>query len=157
MYISTSFQLENEEEIEKHIREKLPELIKDEIFRDENKLNELIKQCIRGQIKSTITEILQGKDYKDFIRDKVMTEIGMKGHPFDDEYFAGLTHSQIAELAKKAIRLTDEHIRLNAITNDLRYAVEQSEKLTAVEFKQFFDEDFIESILDLLKRGGKYE
>ena len=43
MYISTSFQLENEEEIEKHIREKLPELIKDEIFRDENKLNELIK------------------------------------------------------------------------------------------------------------------
>ena len=157
MYISTSFQLEHEEEIEKYVKEKLPELIKDEIFKDANKLNELIRQCVRGQLKSMITEILQGKDYKDFIRDKVMTEMGMKGHPFDDEYFAGLTHSQIAELAKKAIRLTDEHIRLNAITNDLKYAVKQSEKLTANEFKQFFDEDFIESILDLLKRGGKYE
>lgn len=152
MYINTSFQLENEEEIEKHIREKLPELIKDEIFRDENKLNELIKQCIRGQIKSTITEILQGKDYKDFIRDKVMTEMGMKGHPFDDEYFTGLTHSQIAELAKKAIRLTDEHIKLNAFRLSILDAIQHSEELQAMEFKQYFDEEFTENIYKI--NGG---
>lgn len=152
MYISTSFQLENEEEIEKHIREKLPELIKDEIFRDENKLNELIKQCIRGQIKSTITEILQGKDYKDFIRDKVMAEMGMKGHPFDDEYFTGLTHSQIAELAKKAIRLTDEHIKLNAFRLSILDAIRHSEELQAMEFKQYFDEEFTENIYKI--NGG---
>lgn len=152
MYISTSFQLENEEEIEKHIREKLPELIKDEIFRDENKLNELIRQCVRGQIKSTITEILQGKDYKDFIRDKVMTEMGMKGHPFDDEYFIGLTHSQIAELAKKAIRLTDEHIKLNAFRLSILDAIRHSEELQAMEFKQYFDEEFTENIYKI--NGG---
>lgn len=152
MYINTSFQLENKEEIEKHIREKLPELIKDEIFRDENKLNELIRQCVRGQIKSTITEILQGKDYKDFIRDKVMTEMGMKGHPFDDEYFTGLTHSQIAELAKKAIRLTDEHIKLNAFRLSILDAIRHSEELQAMEFKQYFDEEFTENIYKI--NGG---
>ena len=62
MYLSTSFRLEHEEEIEEYVKEKLPELIKDEIFKDANKLNELIRQCVRGQLKSMITEILQGKD-----------------------------------------------------------------------------------------------
>lgn len=152
MFISTSFRLEHEEEIEKYIKEKLPELIKDEIFKDENKLNELIRQCVRGQLKSMITEILQGKDYKDFIRDKVMTEMGMKEHPFDDEYFTGLTHSQIAELAKKSIRLTDEHIKLNAFRLSILDAIRHSEELQAMEFKQYFDEEFTENIYKI--NGG---
>lgn len=152
MFLSTSFRLEHEEEIEEYVKEKLPELIKDEIFKDENKLNEVIRQCVRGQLKSMITEILQGKDYKDFIRDKVMTEMGMKGHPFDDEYFAGLTHSQIAELAKKAIRLTDEHIKLNAFRLSILDAIRHSEELQAMEFKQYFDEEFTENIYKI--NGG---
>lgn len=152
MFLSTSFRLEHEEEIEEYVKEKLPELIKDEIFKDENKLKELIRQCVRGQLKSMITEILQGKDYKDFIRDKVITEMGMKEHPFDDEYFAGLTHSQIAELAKKAIRLTDEHIKLNAFRLSILDAIRHSEELQAMEFKQYFDEEFTENIYKI--NGG---
>ena len=76
----------------------------------------------------------------------------MKGHPFDDEYFTGLTHSQIAELAKKAIRLTDEHIKLNAFRLSILDAIRHSEELQAMEFKQYFDEEFTENIYKI--NGG---
>ena len=79
-----------------------------------------------------------------------MTEMGMKGHPFDDEYFAGLTHSQIAELAKKSIRLTDEHIKLNAVRAEVQNAHIQSEELGSSEFKQYFLNEFLENILNIL-------
>nr|DAZ25015.1 MAG TPA: hypothetical protein [Caudoviricetes sp.] len=154
MHISTTLQLENQAEIAEHIKKKLPELIKEELFSDESRLRYLIKQCVQGQIKSTITEILQGKGYKDFIRDKVMTEMGMKNNPLDDEYFTGLTHSQIAELAKKSIRLTDEHIKLNAVRAEVQNAHIQSEELGSSEFKQYFLNEFLENILNILAGEG---
>lgn len=40
--------------------------------------------------------------------------------PFEDEYFKGLDTKQIAELAKKSIRLTTENIKL-------RYAIDEIE------------------------------
>lgn len=38
-----------------------------------------------------------------------MIQTKEKIKPFADEYFSGLTYSEIAELAKKSIRLTKEH------------------------------------------------
>lgn len=152
MYINTSIQLERQEEIIEHLKKTLPELIKEELFSDEDKIRNILRQCIQGQIKAMITELLQSKEYKEHIRDKVMIEMGMKGNPLDDDYFHGLNYSQIAELAKKSIRLTDEHIRLNAFRLSILDAIQHSKELQAMEFKQYFDEEFIENIYKI--NGG---
>lgn len=39
--------------------------------------------------------------------------------PFEDEYFKGLDAKQIAELAKKSIRLTTENRKLEAILDEI--------------------------------------
>lgn len=118
MYISVNLNLDNQEQISNYVKEHLPEAIKDEIFKDENKLKSIIKQCVQSQIKGAITEILQGKDYKEFLREKIMIEMGIKNDPFDDPYFKGLTHQNIADLAKKSIRLTTENRRLEGIIEE---------------------------------------
>lgn len=118
MFISVNVNLDNQEQITNYIKEHLPEVIKDEIFKDENKLKSIIKQCVQSQIKGVITEILQGKDYKEFLREKIMIEMGIKNNPFDDPYFKGLTHQNIADLAKKSIRLTTENRRLEGIIEE---------------------------------------
>ena len=118
MYISVNLNLDNQEQISNYVKEHLPEAIKDEIFKDENKLKSIIKQCVQSQIKGAITEILQGKDYKEFLREKIMIEMGVKNNPFDDLYFKGLTHQNIADLAKKSIRLTTENRRLKGIIEE---------------------------------------
>lgn len=67
--------------------------------------------------------------------------------PFEDDYFKGLTHAEIAELAKKSFRLTEENskltekieriekIELPKITNDgsfLEYSKKANENLQAI-------------------------
>lgn len=112
MYISVNLNLDNQEQITNYVKEHLPEAIKNEIFKDENKLKSIIKQCVQSQIKGAITEILQGKDYKEFLREKIMIEMGIKNDPLNDSYFEGLTREDIAHLAKKSIRLTTENSEL---------------------------------------------
>lgn len=41
--------------------------------------------------------------------EKLVAGLKEKLKPFDNEYFRGLTNEQIAELAKKSIRLTEEN------------------------------------------------
>ena len=41
--------------------------------------------------------------------EKLVAELKEQLKPFDNEYFRGLTNEQIAELAKKSIRLTEEN------------------------------------------------
>lgn len=41
-----------------------------------------------------------------------LSDMHFKTMPFEDDYFNGLTHKDIAELAKKSIRLTAENKRL---------------------------------------------
>lgn len=118
MYISVNLNLDNQEQISNYVKEHLPEAITNEIFKDENKLKSIIKQCVQSQIKGAITEILQGKDYKEFLREKIMIEMGIKNNPFDDPYFEGLTHQNIADLAKKSIRLTTENRKLEGIIEE---------------------------------------
>ncbi len=80
MYINLKLEIEPEttREIEDYIRIKLPELINESIFEDRNALDKMIKECVKGQFKQQINEIMQGKDYRDFLRNKIMQSIGME-------------------------------------------------------------------------------
>ena len=77
MYISVNLDLDNQKQISNYVKEHLPEAIANEVFKDENKLKSIIKQCVQNQIKCAINEILQGKDYKEFLREKIMIEMGI--------------------------------------------------------------------------------
>ena len=65
------------EELTNYVKIMLPDALNEALFQDKNYLNKVIKDAVKGQIRSTITEILQGKSYRDFLRDKIAKEIGM--------------------------------------------------------------------------------
>lgn len=50
--------------------------------------------------------------------------------PFEDEYFKGLDTKQIAELAKKSIRLTTENRKLEAVLDEIEYYCNNQISLT---------------------------
>ena len=79
MYIRINLDIDSAttEELEKFVKAKLPEELNEALFRDKNFLSKTIQAAVRGQIRSNITEILQGKDYRNFLRDKISKEIGM--------------------------------------------------------------------------------
>ena len=56
-----------------------------------------------------------------------LSDMHFKTRPFEDDYFNGLTYKDIAELAKKSIRLTAENRRLEDEIEKLRGECEQSE------------------------------
>lgn len=79
MYIRVNLDIDSAttEELEKFVKAKLPEELNEALFQDKNFLSKTIQAAVRGQIRSTITEILQGKDYRNFLRDKISKEIGI--------------------------------------------------------------------------------
>lgn len=83
MYLSVNIEPEKTKELEWYIKAVLPEIINEKLFEDKNKLNAMIRECVKGQIKATINDLMQGKDFRDFLRDKVMEQIGMKGNDND--------------------------------------------------------------------------
>lgn len=78
MYITVGLNPEKTKEIEDYIKAVLPEIINENIFADTNKLKTMINDCVKGQIKATINDIMQGKDFRDYLRNQVMEQIGMK-------------------------------------------------------------------------------
>ena len=72
------------EELEAYVKAKLPEELNEALFQDKNYLNKVIKDAVKGQIRSVITEILQGKDYRNFLRDKIAKEIGIAEEQEDE-------------------------------------------------------------------------
>ena len=76
MYISLSLEPEKTKELEQYIKAILPEIINEHLFEDTNSLRKMINECVKGQIKAHINDILQGKDFRNFLRDKIMQEIG---------------------------------------------------------------------------------
>lgn len=56
-----------------------------------------------------------------------LSDMHFKTMPFEDDYFNGLTYKDIAELAKKSIRLTAENRRLEEEIEKLKGECEQSE------------------------------
>lgn len=55
-----------------------------------------------------------------------LSDMHFKTMPFEDDYFNGLTYKDIAELAKKSIRLTTENRRLEDEIEKLKGECEQS-------------------------------
>lgn len=75
MYISVNYSTEELKILDDIVKSRLPQILGEEILKDENKLRALIRESVRGQLRSTITEILQGKDYRNFLRDKIMEQL----------------------------------------------------------------------------------
>lgn len=79
MNLNISYSLDELKEVDDIVKERLPEIIKEVLLKDENKLRNMIRDAVRGQLRSTITEILQHKDYRNFLKDKIEQEIGIRG------------------------------------------------------------------------------
>lgn len=77
MYVTVSLEAEKTKELEQYIKAILPEIINENIFKDQNRLKSMINECVKGQIKATINDLMQAKYFRDFLRDKIMQEIGM--------------------------------------------------------------------------------
>ena len=85
MYLKVNIDLEPEisGEIEKLIEGNIKDALVEALIQDKNYLNKVIRDCVKGQIKSHITEILQDKNYKDFLRDKISDELGYTSNDVD--------------------------------------------------------------------------
>lgn len=84
-----------------------------------------------------------------------LSDIQFKIMPFEDDYFKGLSYKQIAELAKKSIRITAINSELENRLEKLKelYFISESksEELDFSAFKQWFDEVFSYEIYKLIK------
>ena len=78
MYLSVNIEPEKTKELEWYIKSVLPEIINEKLFEDKNKLNAMIRECVKGQLMATINNLMQEKEFRNFLRDKVMEQIGMK-------------------------------------------------------------------------------
>lgn len=74
--------------------------------------------------------------------EKLIAELKEKLKPFDDDYFRGLTTQDIAELAKKSLRLNDYSCDLEVKLLDIK------DLLYEAQSKR---EEFIEKILQLIE------
>ncbi len=82
-------------------------------------------------------------------------KLEQKLKPFEDDYFRGLSYEQIAELAKKSIRLTADNIELSdsleemeAQIEDLTYKYNQAAK----QYNHLLNH--LETIRDLARRNA---
>ena len=75
MYLNFRFTPELTEEIKDYVKKQMPSIINEEIFQDENKLRSMIRDSVRGQLKSLISELLQGRDFREYLRDKIWEQI----------------------------------------------------------------------------------
>ena len=76
MYINIDFRLN--EELQEQIKQETIKQATEMLLQNPNELRSMIKECVKGQLKAIITEILQGKDYRNFLRDKIAKEIGVE-------------------------------------------------------------------------------
>lgn len=80
MYLKVNINLEPEqtEDLEKLIEENLKDALIEALKQDKNYLNKVIRDCVKGQIHQHINEVLQDKEYKRFLRDRVMEYMGLQ-------------------------------------------------------------------------------
>lgn len=77
MYLTIGLESEKTKELEQYIKIILPEIINENIFADKKELNSLIWECVKGHLKATINELMHGKDFRDYLRDKILKQIKM--------------------------------------------------------------------------------
>ena len=59
-------------EIEGYIKSQIPEIINEYFFQNPTELNKIIRECLKGQLKSTCVELFQGKDLREILTDRVL-------------------------------------------------------------------------------------
>ena len=79
MYITVNLDEEFSKQMGEYIKDKLPEMIKQELFENEYRLRELINQCVKGHIKVMINDITKENEFRTFLRDRIMEYMGMNG------------------------------------------------------------------------------
>ena len=77
MYITVNLDEEFSKQMGEYIKDKLPEMIKQELFENEYRLRELINQCVKGHIKVMINDITKENEFRTFLRDRIMQYMGM--------------------------------------------------------------------------------
>ena len=73
--------------------------------------------------------------------------------PFADEYFSGLTYSEIAKLAKKTIRLTTENRNLETALEEIDRVIKNLEKQDILTFPDFPLQENYKVIMKQCNRG----
>ena len=75
MYINVDFKLS--EEIEKQIEQTVKEECLNLFIKNPNELRSMVKTHVKGCIGSIINELLQTKDYKQFLKKQIEEQIGL--------------------------------------------------------------------------------
>lgn len=65
------------DELLKKIEDEAVSQMKLAITGNDSEMVRIIKDCVKGAIRSRINEILDGKDYRTFLRDKIAAELGI--------------------------------------------------------------------------------
>lgn len=119
------------------MKDKEIELLKFKLDNKERMQNAECCECERGAIQKLI-------------------DMNLKIQPFEDEYFKGLTYEQIAELAKKSIRITTENRELEGKLDGLEELLRRTdiENITMEdkEFFQYFYNNFMEEAKKILNK-----
>lgn len=77
MYINTRIELgkENIEIINNAIEKQLPEIIKEYFTSNPQEITKIIKECVKGQFKSCCNDILQSKELRAYLTEKIMNKL----------------------------------------------------------------------------------
>lgn len=76
MRINIDLELSKTKELEDYIKDQLPDLLNEYFFKNPTELNKIIRECLKGQLKSCTCEILQGKEIRTILTERIMKEIG---------------------------------------------------------------------------------
>ena len=76
MYINVDFKLT--EEIQELIKEETVKATVDYFTKNQEEIRRMVRDSVKGILKSQINEILQMNDYRIFLRDKIAKEIGLE-------------------------------------------------------------------------------
>lgn len=73
MHINVDLKLTEEQEqmVQEHVKNALSEVF----FHKDNEVGALIRQCVKGFVKSEINMILQSKDFREFLTQRITDEI----------------------------------------------------------------------------------
>lgn len=91
-------------------------------LQEENKELKSKLKRLQRQYKNVLDLAKKNSDANEYC----LQELEKRLEPFRDEYFIGLNEQQIAELAKKSIRLTKENIQLRGHLEEIREEAKSS-------------------------------
>ena len=81
MYLSIDFKLPDN--IQEQIKEETAKCVTEYLIKNPKELKDMVKDCVKGYLKSEINNILQSPDVRGFLREKIMEEIGMEQKAYD--------------------------------------------------------------------------